>query len=332
MKNILYTLICLSFSSFWYKVSAQIVMNGTSFLKAGTVLSMDSLVLIPSDDTELDDHLELTVQHTAVAVKSAASIAKTYYFGDILTFKGEIGIIYHPSQLNGNMEAQLELASSSTDESAMVTLQGSARDLGMHYVSNNISNLDLKILTLVDGDAALPVTMIAFQTRKEENSVKLTWETSFETNSAYFEIQRSGNAKDWQPLGRVSSAGESSYKSSYIFEDLAPMAGDNYYRLKSVDQDGTFALSQIRKVSWDDAALTIFPNPANDVIEVHVQDWQHVANIRIMDESGIILKEHHSEKTSQRGRLSLEGLCAGSYILEAQYLNGGVLRKHFIKY
>lgn len=330
MRNIY--IVLLLFSTVYGKAAlAQIVTGNELFAKSGTIVSLDSMVLIPSADLDLSNH-SLTLMHTAIAGNPQSSINRVYVLDESLHFSGDLGIIYSPAELNGNSESILEVAGSATNENGFVTFSGSSRDVAVHYVWNTVTNVDFRMLTLVDAGAVLPVTLIAFQARKEENRVELTWKTSFETNSAYFEIQRSGNAKDWQPLGRVSSAGESSYKSSYIFEDLAPMAGDNYYRLKSVDRDGTFALSQIRKVSWDDAALTIFPNPANDVIELHVQDWQHVANIRIIDASGIILKEHHSEKTYQPGRLSLEGLCAGSYILEAQYLNGGVLRKHFIKY
>ncbi|WP_143828785.1 T9SS type A sorting domain-containing protein [Dyadobacter fermentans] len=310
---------------------AQITTGNELFAKANTIISLDSLVLVPSVDVDLSNR-SLTLAHTAVPGNPHASIGRQYLFDEPLLFSGDVGIIYRPSELNGNTESLLELSNSETNENGFVTFSGSSRDLAMHHVWKTVTGLNLKMLTLVNADAALPVALVAFHVRKEENGVEVAWETSFETNSDYFEIQRSGNAKDWQPIGRLSSAGESSQKTSYSYSDHAPMKGDNYYRLKMVDQDGTFAWSQIRKVTWDETALNIFPNPATDVLEMEAQDWLNVAQISVIDERGTVLKEQNPQTSSQRGSLSLEGLNAGSYILQARYFDGSVLRRHFIKH
>ncbi|GGM76861.1 hypothetical protein GCM10010967_05600 [Dyadobacter beijingensis] len=311
---------------------SQIVTGNSLYVKIGTVFSVDSLVFIPTEDLNLGNNYSLKVEHTAVPGSPNASIKKKYVFNNPVNFEGNLGVIYDPVQLNGNTESLLELANSMSDETAFVTLSGSTRDLAKHLVSKDVSGLDIGMLTLVNGQSALPVTLVDFSASRQENAVKLSWKTSFEANSDFFEIQRSANAKDWQALDRVASAGESRQATMYDFTDHAPVSGDNYYRLKMADRDGTFAFSQIRKVSWDGDALTVFPNPAADRLEVTVKDWSKVVKVSVLDAAGHMVKDGGAGLNARERNVPVSGLTAGSYILRVEYRDGSSERTHFIKY
>lgn len=317
---------------FAVRSNAQFVTGNSLFVNIGTVFSVDSLVFVPTEGLNLGDDYSLEVLHTAVPGNPKASIKKTFSFNKPVNFHGSVGIIYAPSQLNGNTESLLELANSWSDQSAFVTMTGSTRDLGMHYVSKDVADLDVRMLTLVDGQSALPVTLVAFDAEKEEKNVKLTWKTSFETNSDFFEIQRSQDAKEWQPLGRVASAGERKGETFYDFTDGNPAAGDNYYRLKMADRDGSFAFSQIRKVSWAGGWLAVFPNPAVDQLEVDAKEWAKVAKVRILNAGGATVKETREIAGAGGKHLSLTGFRPGNYILQIIYRDGSSERAHFVKY
>lgn len=311
---------------------AQFVTGNSLFVNIGTVFSVDSLVFVPTEGLNLGDDYSLEVLHTAVPGNPKASIKKTFSFNKPVNFHGNVGIIYAPSQLNGNTESLLELANSSSDQSTFVTMTGSTRDLGIHYVSKDVSDLDIRMLTLVDGQSTLPITLVAFDAEKEETGAKLTWKTSFETNSDFFEIQRSQDTKEWQPLGRVASAGERNGQTDYDFTDGNPAPGDNYYRLKMADRDGSFAFSQIRKVSWAGGWLAVFPNPAVDQLEVDAKEWAKVAKVRILNAGGATVKETREIAGSGGKYLSLTGFKPGNYILQIIYRDGSSERAHFVKY
>lgn len=312
--------------------NAQFVTGNNMFVNIGTIFSVDSLVLVPTEGLNLGDDYSLQVQYTAVPGIPNASIKKTYVFNKPVNFHGSLGIIYAPSQLNGNTESLLELANSWSDESAFVTMTGSTRDLGIHYVSKDVADLDIRMLTLVNAQSVLPVTLISFDAQKHENAVKLSWKTSSETNSDFFEIQRSRNGKEWQPLGRVTSAGESKGQVSYDFTDGNPVEGNNYYRLKMVDRDGTFAFSQVRKVSWAGGGLAVFPNPATDRLEMEVKDWAKVAKVRVLNAGGAVVKETRGIAVPSGNYLPLTGFKPGNYILQIEYRDGSSESTHFVKY
>ncbi|SDH13699.1 Por secretion system C-terminal sorting domain-containing protein [Dyadobacter soli] len=314
------------------QANSQIVTGNSMYVKIGTVLAMDSLVLVPTEDLNLGSNYSLTVEHTPVPGSPNASINKKYVFNAPINFHGNLGVIYDLAELNGNTESMLELASSWSDESGFVTMSGSARDLGMHFVSKDVADLDIRMLTLVNGGSALPVTLVTFEAQKAEKEVQLSWKTSAETNSDFFEIQRSRNAKDWKSIGRVHSAGNSKVEAAYGYQDAAPIAGDNYYRLKMVDRDGTFAFSQIRMVSWSGNALAIFPNPAADRLEMAVKDWSQVAKIKVWNAGGGLVKETRQAAGGGEKYLPLIGFKPGNYILQVEYRDGSSERTHFVKY
>ncbi len=90
----------------------------------------------------------------------------------------------------------------------------------------------------------LPVRLIDITSNMTPAGLVISWRTASEHNSAYFEINRfEEQLNQWQPLGRIEAAGESSRILRYDFTDSHPRAGINYYQLKQVDHDGTVAFS-----------------------------------------------------------------------------------------
>lgn len=116
-------------------------------------------------------------------------------------------------------------------------------------------------------DCPLPVELILFDAKSEVSITSLTWATSKETNSKYFEIQHGTNGKFWTGIGKVTSSGESKVKSDYKFVHESPVAGTNYYRLKMVDKDETFSYSRIQKAHFENIQqISVFPNPVSDAL------------------------------------------------------------------
>jgi len=77
-----------------------------------------------------------------------------------------------------------------------------------------------------------------------------------------FELQRSVDGQGWVPLGFVPGEGDSPQGNAYAWEDVSPMVGINYYRLKQIDWDGQSSFSPIVSVTWVEATTYAwYPNP-----------------------------------------------------------------------
>jgi hypothetical protein len=123
-----------------------------------------------------------------------------------------------------------------------------------------------------DNSQALPVELISFTAKKQsDNEVKLDWETGSETNSSYYDIELAKgntalNQEAFTPIGRVTSL-NSPNGGRYSFTDKEiNKSGIRYYRLKMMDQDGTFRYSAIRPVVFDEEiSWQVYPNPSRGI-------------------------------------------------------------------
>jgi hypothetical protein len=112
----------------------------------------------------------------------------------------------------------------------------------------------------------LPVTLINFNGVQLGEAVSLTWKTANEKAFSHFVIERSQNAKEFGSIGQVKGTSQGIYNMT----DNNPVTGANYYRLKMVDQDGTYNYSKIINVSFEAGAnYVIVENPVvNSEIKV----------------------------------------------------------------
>jgi hypothetical protein len=120
----------------------------------------------------------------------------------------------------------------------------------------------------------LPINLLDFQAvQQTDHSVLLTWQTAQEQNSHFIEVQRSGNAKDFASIGQVPAAGNSNLVKDYSFADPSPLAGNNFYRLRLVDLDGSYTYSKILEVTAtvSGQSIEVFSNPFHDQIGVRVR-------------------------------------------------------------
>ncbi|OHX66932.1 T9SS type A sorting domain-containing protein [Flammeovirga pacifica] len=89
----------------------------------------------------------------------------------------------------------------------------------------------------VKGDSDLYIDLIYFTGKRNDNIVELYWGTASEINSSHFEIEKSYDQKQWETVGNVLSAGNSSVNIEYSFMDSYNSIS-NYYRLVEIDLNG----------------------------------------------------------------------------------------------
>jgi Secretion system C-terminal sorting domain len=197
--------------------------------------------------------------------------------------------------------------------------------------SNGRTNAFLAQYT--DPAITLPVTLISFTAKAENNRVLVAWKTASELNNNHFEVQKSTDGKTFSTIAAQTGQGNSSAPFSYTAYDDKPNAGTNYYRLKQVDNNGTENFSEIKAVHFNldhsDNTIAIYPNPGNgDFVNVQL-DAPTYTIIELADLSGKIIL---SQKVNATGlnQLNLNGIAPGTYFISAKG-NEKLMVKKFIK-
>jgi hypothetical protein len=133
-------------------------------------------------------------------------------------------------------------------------------------VYNNVNTL-LDTLTLLK--VPLPVELRSFSCSVVNNSIKLNWKTATELNNMRFDIERKIGSPEWQKIGSVDGAGNSTTLKEYSFTDKSLLlSGNYYYRLKQVDFGGNFKYSQVVNAEVNITPQSYwleqnYPNPFN---------------------------------------------------------------------
>ena len=125
-----------------------------------------------------------------------------------------------------------------------------------HNQVSNVATYTIPVTSTTQ--VVLPVNIVSFTGNINNKLVQLNWQTSQENNSSYFEVQRSSNGSNFEPISTVTAKGNIGTISTYQDkDDLFFYTGKVvYYRLKMVDTDGKYKFSKV---------LVIIPNTASTV-------------------------------------------------------------------
>jgi YD repeat-containing protein len=184
-------------------------------------------------------------------------------------------------------------------------------------------------LSLIGGENALPVTLVSFNAVKEDRIALLLWNTSEETNSERFDIEHSTDGRNWLRIGSVDAQGESSRMNYYSFRDGNPSQGENLYRLKMVDSDGSYGYSKVENLNFEGETL-LFPNPllAGQRLNLEASQLKGISHLKIYDVQGKLV--HKIEKPGPQ--IDLDHLSAGTYIIQLTGNNGSVSTHRIAKH
>ena len=172
-------------------------------------------------------------------------------------------------------------------------VNSAAGDLHLTGTSNGDVNLRgtplVSITTDFDGQArnvtnpymggdeapiSLPLQLLTFNGQVKSNKAVLSWSTAYEANSAFFNIEKSTDAVNWNSIGSITAKGNAT-KNEYSFIDNNLSANKTYYRLKIVDQDGKYVYSQIIILELNGKLLFVlqqnYPNPVKNITTLRYQ-------------------------------------------------------------
>jgi len=118
---------------------------------------------------------------------------------------------------------------------------------------------------------ALPVELSSFTANVNGNQVELSWRTETEVNNYGFGIEKLGVSSqnsEFKSIGFVEGHGNSNSPKEYSFKDKNISPGNYSYRLKQIDNDGSFKYSNtidvtINELPGEFSLEQNYPNPFN---------------------------------------------------------------------
>ena len=141
-----------------------------------------------------------------------------------------------------------------------------ARDLVANWVEkNNLTSLSR--FTLSVANTALPVQLSQWSGSIINCRAELVWKTLSEQTSSHFDIEHSSDGVLFTKVGEVLATGNSATIQRYSL-NVDIDQGQNWFRLKMVDKDGTYKVSPIillRNICTNNGYV-IYPNPVKNML------------------------------------------------------------------
>lgn len=184
----------------------------------------------------------------------------------------------------------------------------------------------------------LPIELLSFDGYFIDNKNVLNWTTASEVNTSHFEIEKSLDGIEWTKKGNKTAVGGKYTQTDYSFDDEMPSVGNNYYRLKAVDFDGSSNYSSIIKIkvaeTIDESTIKIFPNPTTGTLNLWLNAHQSQdGSIRITDILGnqIQVVQKKIQIGVNQFIFDLRYLSSGTYIISYLDNQGNKQYSKFIK-
>lgn len=300
----------------------QVLTPGVYCLNAATSLS-GSLILDGQGDSsarfvfQIGGALTVTQAFT-VKLSNTAALKNVYWqVGGIVEL--EQNSVFHGTLL---VNGAIQLGNGATLYGRALSRQGEIM-------------LNTNTVRLQEPTAPLPVTLTHFAALRQGSTTVLSWATASEVSSHYFTVERRQQASDWQPIGTVPAAGNSTtpraYRALDHHADHYALAGVTYYRLRSTDQDGSFTFSEVRVVSVEPASakmVAAFPNPVAESFTV--TGIRPGSVLTLIDVAGRAQRQQQASGDGHE-QLNTEQLLPGIYLLQIVAADGHTIALRITK-
>jgi G8 domain len=122
-------------------------------------------------------------------------------------------------------------------------------------------------------NSPLPVELSSFVSNVQGRNILLNWSTQTEKNSDKFVVEKKTIGTNWEAIGSVKAAVLSNSPKQYSFTDKNLNSGLYQYRLKMIDNDGSFQFSKIVETDVtlpkDFDLSQNYPNPFNPSTKIN---------------------------------------------------------------
>ena len=198
---------------------------------------------------------------------------------------------------------------------------GSPGDVGIR-----MNSLWFKEFTLAPALSTLPLDFTSFSAMLVNNTSKvaLKWTTEAEKNVNHFVIERSTDGKNFTDAGIVFAVNNTTGTTSYSFNDNNATSYGNtlYYRVHSVDLDGTTKFTAIRIIrvakQTETIAVLTYPNPVTNELRVTIpNNWQDKKVVyEVINTSGVSAHKMAATSSSQTESMDISKLSPGMYVVK----------------
>jgi alpha-mannosidase len=198
-----------------------------------------------------------------------------------------------------------------TDMNSITPVSGNQRQIPIELGHDEMKTYRAKMTVF-----ALPIKLLSFTGTKLTAANQLNWKAENEINFKEYVLEKSTDKKQFSPAAIINAGNGTYYYTDNDVNNLLPY----YYRLKMINNDGTFSYSQILFIAAAREAndLLIYPNPVtNEIFANLLLSKKQRCQVMIVNAAGAIVKNSTPlfEKGYNTYSIKINDLLPGKYSL-----------------
>ncbi len=174
------------------------------------------------------------------------------------------------------------------------------------------------------GSTPLPLEFLELEAEWSEDDGLLKWTVANERDNSHYEILRSIDGENFEPIGVVESLGDYAQEREYTFIDLGAIhlpSDKLYYKIVQYDLALTHTVSDIalltKDVAFEAVNMALYPNPNNGIFTVSGNVKTEALVLNIYSALGQLVHSEYLNITDNKldAKVSLYNMSSGIYIL-----------------
>ena len=220
---------------------------------------------ITDDAAKLYDYdenlsLQIDTNYLAIERRPLPAAGDTIWLSTYALKKNaEYAFSLNPENMT-NPDLKALLVDKYTGTATQVSLDGNTTvNFATGSDAGSLSQTRFNIIFQTNGILAVATTVNAWAV---DNDVQVEWTVPAELGVKQYQVQRSANGQSFTQQGTAITARNTGNKEVYDFTDATPLAGNNYYRIQTQNNDGTVSYSNVALVkAVGTTGFNIYPNP-----------------------------------------------------------------------
>ncbi len=138
--------------------------------------------------------------------------------------------------------------------------------------ADKASSAEGRFAVVFETQGALATVVTKLKAWQDDKNIQVEWQTVTEQGIQQYSAERSTDGQAFSQMGSSIKPRNSNNTETYDATDDAPAAGDNYYRIKLQNADGTTSYSNtvMVKLQKGAASLSVYPNPVQKGRQLHM--------------------------------------------------------------
>ncbi len=250
-----------------------------------------------------------------------------------------VTIYYDAAELAGKTPSTLLLVKTNAATDAAMTNLNTKMVVptvfnGTNYKGFSANFTGFSRFFLIDKPATvLPLNGLVLEASLRNNDIAIEWKTASEFNTAYFIVERSYDGINFSSIKQLPASGFSISEKQYSTIDDDKPQSINYYRIKTVNINGSIQTSVIVTVRLSNKGnlLSISPNLVENIVNIQYGGSSEKNSIYIIDAVGNTMTQFVTKSTNGNIAIDISNYASGLYLVIMNDNKNNTITEKFVK-